>query len=171
MTQSAIFAENFSKIFNNAILQGVYPDQENSESYSTLLYSTAMVLIEITNNIKRLIDERNCVKGISIDFKKACDTFDHEIMLRKLYCYGVLGHANMYFRSNLINRRQFTVANGVQSDLNNAKIQAKELFYKLYHWCVAKQSVNSDKKHFVSFHMNNKPVPNDLTAFKQTTWR
>ena len=76
---------------------------------------------QITNNIKHLLDERNYVLGISIDFKKVFDNVDHEIMLRKLDCYGIRGHANMFFRSYLINRRQFTVANGVQSEIGFVK--------------------------------------------------
>ena len=79
-----------------------------------------MALNEITDNIKRLLDERNYVLGIFIDFK-VFDTVDHEIMLQKLDCYGIRGHANMFFRSYLINRRQFTVANGVQSDIGFVK--------------------------------------------------
>ena len=181
------------------------------------LYSTAMALIEITDNIKRLLDERKYVIGIFVDFKKAFDTVDNEIMLLKLDCYGIRGHANMFFRSYLINRRQFTVANRVQSDigfvkcgvpqgsvlgplffllyindiyravgcnavrlfaddtsllsyglnLNDVIIQAKELFDKLYHWCVAnKLSINSDKTNFVLFHMKNKPVPNDFDSIQ-----
>ena len=42
-----------------------------------------MALIEITDNIKCLLDERNYVIRIFIDFKKAFDTVDHEIMLKK----------------------------------------------------------------------------------------
>ena len=80
-----------------------------------------MTFIEITENIKRLLDERNYVIGIFIYFKKAFDAVDHEIMLRKLYCYGIRGHANMFFRSYLTNRRQFTVAYGVQSDIGFVK--------------------------------------------------
>ena len=169
---------------------------KNKYYTATKLYSTAMALIEITDNIKHLLDERNYVIGIFIDFKKAFDTVDHEIMLRKLDRYGIRGHANMLCRSYLINRRQFTVANGLQSDigfvkcgvpqgpvlgplffllyindiyravgcnavrlfadyasllsyglnLNDVIIQAKELFDKLYYWCVAnKLSINSDK--------------------------
>ena len=76
-----------------------------------------MVLIEITDNIKRLLDKKNYAIGIFIDFKKAFDTVDHRIMLSKLDCYGIRGLANLFFRSYLTNRRQFTVANGVQSDL------------------------------------------------------
>ena len=80
-----------------------------------------MALIEFTDNIKRLLDEKNYVIGIFIDFKKAFDTVDHEILLRKLDCYGTRGHANMFFRSYLTNRRQFTIANGVQSDIDIVK--------------------------------------------------
>ena len=50
-------------------------------------------------------------------------------------------------------------------DLNYAQEQAKELFTKLYHWCIAdKLSINSDKTDFVLFHMENKPVPRNLTC-------
>ena len=61
---------------------------------------------------------------VFIDFKKTFDTVDHKIMLRKLDCYGIRGHANMLIRSCLIDRRQFTVANGVQSDIGFVKCGA-----------------------------------------------
>ena len=89
--------------------------------FENCMYSTGMTFIEITDNIKRLLDERNYVIGILIYFKKAFDAVDHEIMLRKLYCYGIRGHANTFFRSYLTNKRQFTVANGVQSDIGFVK--------------------------------------------------
>ena len=42
-------------------------------------YSTELALIQITDYIKRLLDERNYVISIFIDFKKAFDRVDHEI--------------------------------------------------------------------------------------------
>ena len=80
------------------------------------LFSTAMGLIEIIDNIKRVLNDNIYIFGIVIDFKKSFDTVDHEIMLRKLDCYGIHGHSKLFFRWYLTNRRQFTVANGVQSD-------------------------------------------------------
>ena len=85
------------------------------------LHSTAMALIEITDNIKLLLDDRNYVIRIFSDFKKALDTVEHDIMLRKLDCYGSRVHANMFFGSYLINIRKLTAANGVQSDIGFVK--------------------------------------------------
>ena len=45
-------------------------------------------------------------------------------------------------------------------NLASTQYQARELFTKLYYWCVAnKSSINSEKKNFVLFHLKNKPIP------------
>ena len=50
------------------------------------------------------------------------------------------------------------------SNLDIAQRQAREMFTKLYHWCVAnKLLIDSDKTNFVLFHMKNKPVPKNFT--------
>ena len=53
------------------------------------------------------------------------------------------------------------------SNLDTAQRQAREMFTKLYHWCVAnKLSINSDKTNFVLSHMKNKPVPKNFTCIQ-----
>ena len=47
-----------------------------------------MALIELSDNIHRLLDEGNYVIGIFIDFTKAFDSVYHEILLHKLYRYA-----------------------------------------------------------------------------------
>ena len=68
------------------------------------LYFTTIALIEFSDNDHRPLDDGNYVIGILIDFTKAFDTVDHEILFHKLYRYGIRGHANDFFRSYLTNR-------------------------------------------------------------------
>ena len=52
-------------------------------------------------------------------------------------------------------------------NLESARYQAKELFTKLYHWCVAnKLSINSEKNSFVLFYLKNKPIPRNFTCIQ-----
>ena len=54
------------------------------------------------------------------------------------------------------------------SNLDIAHKQAREMFTKLHHWCVATNlSISSDKTNFVLFHMKNKAVPKYFDVSKQ----
>ena len=52
---------------------------------------------------------------IFIDIKKAFDTVDHEILLKKLNIYGVRDSANLWFKNYLNDREQFVSINGIES--------------------------------------------------------
>ena len=81
------------------------------------LYSTTLALIEFTDKVRSLLDEGNYVICLFVDLTKAFDTVDHERLLYKLDRYGIRGHANAFFRSYLTDRKQFTIVNGVESEL------------------------------------------------------
>ena len=78
-------------------------------------HSTNHALFSLTEKIRVALDTGNFACGIFVDFQKAFDTVDHEILLQKLDYYGVRGTANNWFRSYLTNRQQFVSINGFDS--------------------------------------------------------
>ena len=79
------------------------------------LYSTITSLISSTYFWYENIDRSNVNLTIFLDLKKAFDTVDHDILLRKLRAYGIRGKAGDWFQSYLNNRKQFCSLNGQQS--------------------------------------------------------
>lgn len=71
----------------------------------------------IIDRIQKAIDDRNYSCGIFLEFSKAFDTINHNILIRKLQHYGVRGLALDWFISYLSNRNQVVTVNGVQSEL------------------------------------------------------
>ena len=69
-------------------------------------YSTYMAIIDFVDKIPRNIDnnKHSIGFGIFLDLSKAFDTIDHQILLRKLQCYGIRGIACDWFKSYLENR-------------------------------------------------------------------
>ena len=82
------------------------------------MHSTTTALLETTNNWSINIDNGLLNGVLFIDLKKAFDTIDHEIILRKLANYGVDPNALRLFASYLCNRSQKCTVNGALSSVS-----------------------------------------------------
>ena len=69
-------------------------------------YSTVHVLISLTENNGKNLDEGNIGCGIFVELQKAFDTNEHDTLLSKLEHYDIHGLANESFKSYLSNRKQ-----------------------------------------------------------------
>ena len=81
--------------------------------------STVYALAQITENIRKSIDNGKYGCGIFIDLRKAFDTVNHTILLTKLEHYGIRGSMLNWFNSYLSDRKQFVFFNGNSSDVGN----------------------------------------------------
>ena len=79
-------------------------------------HSTNHALLSMTQEIKDTIEKGNLAIGVFVDFQKAFDTVNHQILLRKLQHYGIRGTSNAWFESYLMKRRQSVAINGTMSE-------------------------------------------------------
>ena len=78
-------------------------------------HSTTLALLELVDTLYKNLDGKQIVAGIYLDLKKAFDTVDHNILLRKLYVCGIRGNTLNWFQSYLSNRQQYVTVNGCTS--------------------------------------------------------
>ena len=112
---------NINKIFEKLISNRVYSFLEKQKSIYEHQYgfrkkhSTIHALISITDKIRDALDNKSLAIGVFIDFQKAFDTVNHEILLNKLDHYGIRGCINEWFKSYLKDRKQFVSIDGFNS--------------------------------------------------------
>lgn len=68
--------------------------------------STEDALVKVSDLIYSSFNDSKKVTGIFIDFKKAFDTVNHDILLNKMHAIGIRGVALDWFRSYLTGRSQ-----------------------------------------------------------------
>ena len=91
---------NIEKILQKFMYKRLYTFLNNNNIIYNLQfgfrqqYSTSHALINITEIIRKALDDGNIGCGVFVDFQKAFDTVDHQIQLAKLSHYGILGVSN-----------------------------------------------------------------------------
>ena len=82
-------------------------------------YSTYMALTILIDKITSAMDKKEHVIGLFLDFAKAFDTVNHDILLIKLDHYGIRGIVVQWFQSYLYGRQQTVKFNGINYVLKN----------------------------------------------------
>jgi len=77
--------------------------------------STSMALLDLVDKISTSMDKNVYTIGIFLDLAKAFDTVNHNILLNKLYHYGIRGIAYDWFKSYLSSRHQYVYLNSTHS--------------------------------------------------------
>ena len=78
-------------------------------------------LLDAQHKLLHSMNKRQVSLLLLIDFSKAFDLVDHDILLRKLEHYGIRGIALKWMESYLKNREQFVFVNGSSSTKLNIK--------------------------------------------------
>ena len=100
--------------------------------------STEHAIIDIQENILNSLESRETPCCLFLDFAKAFDTVNHNILLHKLNHYGIRGTALQLIESYLTDREQCTQLNNITSDMDYIKHGVPQgsilgpLFFLLY---------------------------------------
>ncbi len=101
---------NVCKLMESIIYDNIYSHCSECKLFSNVQHgfrksmSTATNLLEMNNDITKLLDEGNCVDLITIDFSKAFDKISHSKLLHKLDKYGICSNVHNWINSFLKNR-------------------------------------------------------------------
>lgn len=113
----------FSKVIEKCLYNRLSKFLEKYDILSTSQYgfrsghSTSSALIDLVNKVSSTVDSHQILVGLFLDLSKAFDTLDHSILLAKLHNYGIRGILLNLFENYLVNRKQFVIANNIQSEL------------------------------------------------------
>ena len=80
-------------------------------------HSTIATISAFTDDIARKINNGNLTYALFVDFRKAFDVIDHNILLKKLTKLGLSARSVCWFTSYLCNRKQLTLVNNAMSSI------------------------------------------------------
>ncbi len=113
----SFFSKIFEKVMYNYVLNFM---EKNKVLYKHQFgfrqnHSCQQAIITLIEKITSCLDTGDLVIGVFIDLKKAFDTVNHKILLKKLHAYGIRGSFYRWFESYLSDRSQYVTYNGCKS--------------------------------------------------------
>jgi len=107
----------FEKVYYNRILQFL---KKHNVPYNYQFdfpenHSTYLAIIELVDHVVTAMENGDFILRVFLDFSKAFDIINHEILLSKLWHYGIRGKSHDWVTSYLSGRKQYVTYNGSQS--------------------------------------------------------
>ena len=81
------------------------------------LHSAVTCLLKNTDDWYNGLELGKLVGLVFLDLKKEFDTVDHDILCKKLKCYGIQERHLAWFKSYFANRKKFSRVNGIDSSV------------------------------------------------------
>ena len=112
-----------SRVFEKLVFSQLYEYLDKNklihykQSGFRSLHSAFTCLLKSTDDCYANMGKGRFTATVFIDFKKAFDTVNHDILLQKIEKYGVIGHEHIWFFSYMKNRRQLYRVNGVAPNI------------------------------------------------------
>ena len=103
------FSKVLEKLFQNRLLNFVEKNNVlNDNQYGFRRNrSTTIALFDLSQKVSTFLENKLSALGIFVDLRKAFDTIDHGILLKKIEYMGVRGIALKWVASYLNNRKQY----------------------------------------------------------------
>ena len=113
----SVFSRMVEKIVHDQLSRYLISNKVLTPNQSAFrkMHSTITSLINGTDYWYEYMDNKQLNLAIFLDLKKAFDTVDHTILIKKLNALGMRGNSRAWFTSFLSNRKQFCSINGQQS--------------------------------------------------------